>query len=383
MHICFLTPQTEYYSPTVGGAIATGIMQKARCLIARGHHVTVLSEVNGEPMYPVGEVLPLRAADRDSFNVVQRRLAALRVRLQKWDRRFYEYYKGSFYRALRRMNPPPDAVICHNDFVSPKYIHRAVPNAKVVVSLHNEQGTRRKDLSDTLPYVHRFVTNSDYIRQWTARTHNIPLDKLVVTLNGVDVESFRPRQNYQEPANPLRVLCLGRIDPNKGADLAADAVAVLRKEGLPVRLTVAGDVWFYKRPGDEENPFLAQLKQKMEAVEADYVGHVPRPEVPALVRRHDVLCVLSRSNEPFGLVALEGMASGLAVIASNRGGLPEACGGAAWLVNVDEFDKITEALRTMATIGPVLNEYKRRSVARAAKATWAANVDILEQVLKN
>jgi glycosyltransferase involved in cell wall biosynthesis len=288
----------------------------------------------------------------------------------------------SFVRALRQMQPPPDAVICHNDFVSPKYVKRAVPRAKVIVSLHNEQATRRKDLSDTLPYVTRFVTNSDYIRRWTASKHNLSLDKLVVTLNGVDLDSFRPRQNFLEPANPLRVLCIGRIDPNKGADLAADAVAVLRKEGLPVRLTLAGDVWFYKRPGDEENPFLAVLKQKIQAVDGDFLGHVPRPDVPALVRKHDVVCVLLRSNEPFGLVALEGMASGCAVIASNRGGLPEACGGAAWMVDVDNFDSIVEALRTLASIGPVLNEYKRRSVARAAKGTWNANVDVLEKVLQ-
>jgi glycosyltransferase involved in cell wall biosynthesis len=289
----------------------------------------------------------------------------------------------SFVRALRQLKPPLDVVICHNDFISPKYIKRAVPTAKVIVSLHNEQGSRRKDLSDTLPYVHRFVTNSDYIRRWTAERYNIPLDKFVVTLNGVDTEAFRPRQHYLEPANPLRVFCLGRIDPNKGADIAADAVAVLRREGIPIRLTVAGDVWFYKRAGDDADPFLAKLKEKIAAVEGEYLGHVARGDVPGLVRYQDVVCVLSRSNEPFGLVALEAMASGCAVIASNRGGLPEACGGAAWLVNVDNFHEVVSALRTMATISPVLNEYKRRSVARAAAGTWSANVDVLEKVMQS
>jgi glycosyltransferase involved in cell wall biosynthesis len=193
MHICFLSPQIEYYSPTVGGAIATGIMQKARCLITRGHHVTVLAVATSEPEYRVGEVIHLPAAERDSFNLLQRRLAALRLFWNQWDRRFYEYYMRSFVRALRQLKPPPDVVICHNDFISPRYIKRAVPGAKVIVSLHNEQGTRRKDLSDTLPFVHRFVTNSEYIRQWTANRYNIPLDKIVVTLNGVDTEAFRPR----------------------------------------------------------------------------------------------------------------------------------------------------------------------------------------------
>lgn len=381
MHICFLAPQIEYYSPTVGGAISTGIMQKAKRLIARGHKVSVLAIATEEPTYPYGDLIPLIPTDPENFNFFQRRLAALQIRLRRWDRRFYEYYMRSFVRALRRLRPAPDAVICHNDFVSPQYIKRAVPAAKVIVSLHNEQGTRRKDLSDTLPYVHRFVTNSDYIRKWTAQRYNIPLDKFVVTLNGVDLETFTPRQHYLEPVNPLRVLCLGRIDRNKGADIAADAVALLRQEGLSVRLCVAGDVWFYKRAGDENDPFAALLKEKTEAVEGDYLGHVPRPEVPVLVRRHDVVCVLSRSNEPFGLVALEAMASGCAVIASDRGGLPEACGGAAWLVNPDDFQSVVNALRTLASIPPVLNEYKRRSVARAARGTWDSNVDGLEHVL--
>jgi glycosyltransferase involved in cell wall biosynthesis len=383
MHICFLSPQIEYYSPTVGGAIATGIMQKAKRLIARGHQVTVLAVATDEPVYPVGTYIPLPRAGRDNLNLLQRRLAAVWLRLGKWDRRFYEYYMRSFSRALRQMRPAPDAVICHNDFVSPRYIKRAVPEAKVIVSLHNEQGTHRKDLSQTLPYVHRFVTNSQYIRQWTAQRYNIPLEKLVVTLNGVDIEAFTPRQNYLEPVNPVRVLCLGRIDRNKGADIAADAVAKLRGQGVAIELTVAGDVWFYRRSGDEEDPFLASLKEKIRAAGGEYLGHVPRPQVPALVRRHDVACVLSRSNEPFGLVALEAMASGCAVMASDRGGLPEACGGAGCLVNPDDFDAVVDGLRSLATIPPVLNEYKRRSVARAAKATWDVNVDALEEVLKN
>lgn len=383
MRICFLAPQVEYYSPTVGGAIATGIMQKARRLIARGHQVTVLAVANGQPMYPVGELVPLPAADRSSLNLAQRALGAVSVRLNRWDRHYYEYYMRSFTRALRRLDPPPDVVICHNDLVSPKYIHRAVPKAKVIVSLHNEQRTRHQNVNDLSRYVHRFVTNSEYIRQWTARAHGLPLERLVADLNGVDLDSFWPREDYLQPGKPLRVLCLGRIDANKGADIATDAVALLRAEGVPLCLTVAGDVWFYPRPGDAADPFLAQLKEKMKAADAQYLGHVPRSDVPALVRRHDVACVLSRSNEPFGLVALEAMASGCAVIASNRGGLPEACGGAAWLVNVDDFARVVDALRTLATTPAALIDYKRRSVDRAARATWDLNVDILEKVLQS
>ncbi|MGA2163148.1 MAG: hypothetical protein ABSH36_01610, partial [Solirubrobacteraceae bacterium] len=51
-----------------------------------------------------------------------------------------------------------------------------------------------------------------------------------------------------------RVLFLGRIDPNKGPDIAADAVATLRAEGLQVKLTVAGGLWFYGHGREMEDP---------------------------------------------------------------------------------------------------------------------------------
>ena len=44
------------------------------------------------------------------------------------------------------------------------------------------------------------------------------------------LEAFAPRDDFLEPSIPLRVLFLGRIDPNKGPDIAADAVTRLRKE---------------------------------------------------------------------------------------------------------------------------------------------------------
>jgi glycosyltransferase involved in cell wall biosynthesis len=126
---------------------------------------------------------------------------------------------------------------------------------------------------------------------------------------------------------------------------------------------------------------MAVMKRKMADAEAEYLGHVTRPNVPSLVRRHDVACILSRSNDPMPQTAFEAMASGLAVLASDRGGIPEACDGAAWLINPDHPESVVGALRTLATISPVLNEFKRRSSQRAARATWDGTVDALEKLL--
>jgi glycosyltransferase involved in cell wall biosynthesis len=105
---------------------------------------------------------------------------------------------------------------------------------------------------------------------------------------------------------------------------------------------------------------------------------VDRRKAPEIVRGHDVVCVLSRSNEPFGLVVLEGMASGCAVIASKRGGLPEACGGAANLVDESNLSEVIGALRSLVVDGGLLQEHKERSVARASRQTWTECARIIE-----
>jgi glycosyltransferase involved in cell wall biosynthesis len=231
--------------------------------------------------------------------------------------------------------------------------------------------------------VHQFITVSHYIQDWTMRRYSIPPQKIMTIPNGADLDTFAPRPGFLDAPPTLKVLFIGRIDPNKGPDLAADAVRQLRAEGVPISLTVAGATWFYGNGSQASNPYFVALKEKMTAAEAEYLGHVTRPHVPGLIRRHDVACILSRSNDPMPQTAFEAMASGLAVLASDRGGIPEACDGAAWLVNPDDLQAVVGALRTLATIPPVLNEYKRRSATRAGRATWDLCVDALEKVLLN
>ncbi len=55
----------EYYSPISGGAVSTVVMNHAKALIARGHEVTVLTVQNDDPIYDVGQVVPIEARDRD------------------------------------------------------------------------------------------------------------------------------------------------------------------------------------------------------------------------------------------------------------------------------------------------------------------------------
>ncbi len=370
MHLTFLNMPIEFYSPQSGGAIATIIMETSRALLAAGHAVSILTPATTDPQYPVGNVIPLAITQRNDLSFPQRRFNALRTRLHRWDWPYYHYYKKAYTRALKSLPVAPDALITFNDLITPRYLRSLCPNARIFTWLQNEWNSAPANIPLTPAATNPLLTCSQYIADWTARRHHIPTSRFAAVPSGVNSATFHPRPNFLAPASPLKVLFLGRIDPNKGPDLAAKAVARLQSENLHISLTVAGGLWFYQRGNERADPFFQELQSLMKSANATYLGHVPRDRVPALVREHDVACVLSRSNEPFGLVALEAMASGCAVIASNRGGLPEACGNAGIQLDPDNFPAVLHALRTLATDPAALAAQKKLSLQRAQSASW-------------
>ena len=379
MHLCFCNPPGEYYSPVSGGAIATIVMEVSRQLIARGHRVSVVTACNGDPVYPVGMLEEVVFPSRADLKLPRRVLSSFARRIHGWDWPYYDHHRRAYRAAIHKLRP--DAVIFFNDLVSPVWLRRELPRARIALWLQNEWNTRQRDLRPLIASTDTFLTCSEYIRRWTAVTHGIPFNRLTVAGSGVDLDTFTPRSTDLERSSSLRVLFLGRIDFNKGPDIAADAVMALRQEGGQVQLTVAGGLWWYGHGGEERDPFFRLLKGKMEAAQASYLGHVPRACVPELLRTHDVVCVLSRSREPFALVTLEAMASGCAVVASNRGGLPEACGGAATLVDPDDFDAVLQSLRALAQDPALLRRQKQRALERARRAPWRICADVVEKTL--
>lgn len=361
-------PQIEYYSPVSGGAIATVNMELARELVKLGHHVTVITPYRGDSLYEIGTVVRISAPCREEIDPVRRIAYKIRRKINHWDMPYYPPYMNSFTAALRQLAPQPDWIVVANDLTSPRHVQAACPGSEIIAHLHNEQGTLQRPTAVFDSCVDHYLAVSEYIRAWTIKQYGLSAEKISVLLNGVNRETFHPRPNYLAPRTPIRALFVGRINYDKGPDIAADAVAALRQEGIPIELTVAGGTWFYGH--NQQDPYLQLLLQKIDKAGGKYLGHVVRKDIPDLYRQHDIAFALSRSCEPFGLVVLEAMAGGLAAIASNRGGIPEACGGAGRLVNPDDFKAVVDTLRDLATNPGALAEEKAKSVMRAGECTW-------------
>ena len=385
-HVCFVLPPFERYSPQSGGALATVTLHHARELLKRDYRANVLApDFEGE-RYDVGNIVPLAVKQGQDLNLVQRGLSSkIRARAGKYDWPYFEHYLAKVKAQLGRLKP--DVVILFNELSSPLEIKSVLPAAKVFVYLQNEHSIGRQApryLAANIRAATQIWGVSDYISRETRAAFPTAAEKVATLYNGVDTEAFSPRENYlQTPraGEPVRVLYVGRTDATKGTDLVPRAVTQLRAEGAHVELTVAGSTWFYDHEKQNERPYIRDLRAAMDEAGAKYLGHVARGDLPAVFRAADVSCVPSRFEEPFGLTALEGMASGCALIASKRGGLPEFCQNAARLIEPDAPDEFTDALRDLVNDRALLWRHKELGRARALEYRWSAATTRLEELI--
>ena len=143
--------------------------------------------------------------------------------------------------------------------------------------------------------------------------------RAVVIGNPYDSALFRlipgvPRQQ--------KVAFLGRLVSDKGADMLLHSFAFL--ESSEWRLTIIGD--------GPERVALEGLAVELGVIHSvDFLGALQGEALAQVLNQHEILVVPSRWREPFGIVALEGLACGCVVLGSDGGGLSDAVGPAGLL----------------------------------------------------
>ena len=170
------------------------------------------------------------------------------------------------------------------------------------------------------------ITCSHYMRGHVAEVFGIDEARITVVPNGVDPEDLQPvanlpklRERYAAPDEKL-VLLVGRLVYEKGFHLALDALARRdRARSGGVRFLVAGS-------GTAERDLKAQARKLGLLEHGEFLGWIDDAMLHSLYAIAD-LCVIPSLYEPFGLVALEAMASGCPCIVADTGGLREVVPG--------------------------------------------------------
>ena len=138
---------------------------------------------------------------------------------------------------------------------------------------------------------------------------------------GINIDPYLKRDTYRQPhSSGMNLLYAGRLLPEKGVDTAIQAISELvKKTGITnIRLNIAGTNPAGYEEGLRNHVLKEGLKQYI-----SFLGSVPNEEMPALLRKNDVLLLPSLWPEPFARIVLEGMISGLVVVATPCGGTTE------------------------------------------------------------
>lgn len=358
----------DHFSPRTGSAIPTvvdGLAAASRRDAAPFRHVVVLDRSTMRPRYDSAAVIEYTGARGPTKRERVVDLARGRIGLPRSAvARFY----APVAEAIRAHQPA--IVLAHNAPVLPWLLRDTAH--RVVLYAHNDllRTYSRRESTRMLDRVAAIVCVGEALAERTRAVLTVPIaERVRVVENGVDCERFTPAAHGTGASSAsrdgrLRIAFVGRMVSEKGPDVLIRAVERLGRSDLEYLLV--GSQGFARdaplSPYEIELRSLAGRATAEWGAEIRFEPFVDRAALPELLRSADLLVVPSRWAEPSGLTAMEGLATGLPVIASRVGGLPDLIGSAGVLVEPDDPAALADAITTLAD-----DPAARRRMSQAAR----------------
>lgn len=199
----------------------------------------------------------------------------------------------------------------------------------------------------------------------------VPEERIRVIPAGVDTDRFGPakcdpevRRMFNVDESDFVVLCIGRLEREKGIyDLLYAARLLSAEPGVGhVKVVIVGS-------GPEKENIIRTIKKLGIDNSVRIVGGFPYAYVPKLYNAADAFILPSIPmpwwQEQFGMVLVEAMASGVPIITTMSGSIPEVVGDSAILVQPNDFFSIYNAIKSLVLDRSLRNDLSNRSRKRA------------------
>jgi glycosyltransferase involved in cell wall biosynthesis len=237
-------------------------------------------------------------------------------------------------------------------------------------------------------HAYAIIAISKQVAKDTMRLYGVAPDRIRLIMNGFNEAIFRVLSvdreqilaGYGIEGEFQHIISfVGKLTDFKGIDVLLDAAALYEKELENVLTLIVGD-------GELRDTLEAQ-SQHLELKGVHFLGHQAQPDVAKIYNLADISAVPSRV-EPFGLVAVEAMACGTPVVATNEGGLPDFVhDDVGVLVNVGDPAGLAAAI--ISELGSAAKKRKGPLAARYALEgfSWSIQVDkmisVYEEAIQN
>jgi UDP-glucose:(glucosyl)LPS alpha-1,2-glucosyltransferase len=268
-------------------------------------------------------------------------------------------YGAALLRALRRARPA--LIEVHNRPELALWLARRLPRRPVLLFLHNDPQEMREaatpaERTRLLRRLARVVVVSEYLQRRLLEGISEPARAPVVLPNAIDL-SVLPPPSSREPL----ILFAGRVVAEKAPDVFVAACSAALSGLAGWRAELIGADRF--RADSPDTAFTNRVRTDAARAGVGVIGYREHAFVLHRMARAAIVVVPSRWQEPFGLVALEAMASGAALICAPRGGLREVAGDSALYVDPDDPSAVASAICSLAA-----DPARRAAMGQAGRA---------------
>ena len=368
MRIIQINNSDETFTPTASGAIATHIWEICRVAEATGIQTTVLTRAAEESSMVGGELL-FTEPPRQRVTGWKRWAHRAERRIFGWREAGHRRHAHRVSRVIRRHGLDREIFLLHNDPELAVVLRQWFPRARLFHHFHNPVECRSRFLPAFRHAVDGVFAVSSYVAEVVRGIYGV--ESVSVVHNGVDLERFSPKA--RRAGRRITLNFLGRTGIEKAPDLFLRAALRLAMEDVPLRVQLVGANHWGRWEADAFQTKLAQLCARLRTAGAEVVqtGHVARADIPGTLEAADIHVLPSRWEEPCALSLLEGMAAGLAIVASRTGGTAEILGKAGRLFTKDSESELYAHLRQLVGDGKERERLSNAARERAMGFTWA------------
>ena len=300
--------------------------------------------------------------------------AVRRVVVRPWKWFKVLEYDFRYLAPLAIMLSVRQAADVHHVYSNPFHLALGRP-AKRVLHFQTPLGQVSSSFVRAVQRADAVICCSDFIRDQFQSKIDYPAERVHTVFNGVDQERFTPsekrvaRTRLGIPHDGTVILYAGQVNEEKGLLYLVRACRILTPE-YKIRLIVAGSsrLWGNIQAQGERTVYEDQVAQEASDLETTFLGKIPYADMASVYQAADVFVCPSVWDEPFGMVNLEAMASGLPVVGTCVGGIPEAIrdGETGFVVPPADDEALAEALHKLLR-DPVLRQRMAENSFQRAK----------------